>query len=432
MMMNELGQLLQGFESVGVVQSYFKILAANDNSKNQVYFGPGFEALNIFPHGEIVPDGTTARAGMDFWWMDNEGGLQKAPRAQLILYPDYPEVRFSGFLKYCQKAPSDLMTSRDPGRVLFLGVTSDDRVIGYVVPPGHPIAETVKGLKNIHRAGVFYQIEYREDDRRTLLLRLREIHLKGWIPSKRLDSTGRILECNASHCGGYTLEAELGITPNGIPLPDYLGYEVKQYAVTDFESAIAKSVVTLMTPEPTGGYYQEYGPEAFVRRFGYPDLSGKPDRLNFGGIFRYGTIAKRTGMTLNLTGYDLRGKILDIQHGGIVLTSSDGERAAFWSFLSLMEHWSHKHAKAVYVPSMRRDSPREYQYGPRVFLGHGTDFKLLLDAIVQKDVYYDPAVKIENASISPQVKRRSQFRIRQDTLGKLYHSWSSVDLVNNI
>ncbi|MEO0062747.1 MAG: hypothetical protein RLZZ08_1307, partial [Pseudomonadota bacterium] len=32
----------------------------------------------------------------------------------------------------------------------------------------------------------------------------------------------------------YTLEAELGITPNGIAEPDFQGWEVKQYGVRDF------------------------------------------------------------------------------------------------------------------------------------------------------------------------------------------------------
>ena len=53
-----------------------------------------------------------------------------------------------------------------------------------------------------------------------------------------------------------TLEAELGITPNGYAEPDFMGWEVKQYGVTDFIAIRPRSPVTLMTPEPTGGIYR--------------------------------------------------------------------------------------------------------------------------------------------------------------------------------
>lgn len=35
---------------------YVKTLAANDNSKNQVYFGESFDVLNIFPVTDIMAD----------------------------------------------------------------------------------------------------------------------------------------------------------------------------------------------------------------------------------------------------------------------------------------------------------------------------------------------------------------------------------------
>ena len=56
---------------------------------------------------------------------------------------------------------------------------------------------------------------------------------------------------------------------------------------------ISAGILTLMTPEPTGGYYKTAGVESFVRKFGYPDMTGqanREDRLNFGGIHRVGLI----------------------------------------------------------------------------------------------------------------------------------------------
>jgi len=43
-------------------------------------------------------------------------------------------------------------------------------------------------------------------------------------------------------------------------------------------------------------------------------------------------------------------------------------------------------------------------------------------------VYYDPGIKLENASTSPRTKQRSQFRIKSANLPALYHSMDIVDL----
>jgi len=94
---NPLNKLLDQMAAQGAVRFYAKRLAPNDNSKNQVYLGGGFGALNIIPHGEIEDDGSTlagsvrdrAKAKVNFFWLD-EQGLAQAPDAQLILYPKYP------------------------------------------------------------------------------------------------------------------------------------------------------------------------------------------------------------------------------------------------------------------------------------------------------------------------------------------------------
>src|SRR5690606_26890966 len=137
-----------------------------------------------------------------------------------------------------------------------------------------------------------------------LLAELKRVHELGWILSKRLDKMGNILPCNSSNCGGYTLEAELGVTPNGFSEPDFLGWEVKQFTVKNF-SNINSAVITLMTPEPTGGIYVTEGIESFIRRYGYDDVSGKHDRLNFGGQFYLNRRGLRTGLTLKLFGFNI-------------------------------------------------------------------------------------------------------------------------------
>ena len=131
----------------GAHRIYAKKLSPNDNSKNQVYLGGGFAALNVIPHGEVYVDKTERagskqdrpKAAVTFFWVD-ESGLYLAPDANLILYPDYPEVRMSGFLRGCRAAPKHLMTVRDEGRLLFLGVTENREVLGFVTDHTSPIS----------------------------------------------------------------------------------------------------------------------------------------------------------------------------------------------------------------------------------------------------------------------------------------------------
>ncbi|MCI2400815.1 MvaI/BcnI family restriction endonuclease [Aliiroseovarius subalbicans] len=426
--------LLDRMAASGATAFYAKRLAPNDNSKNQIYLGGGFEALNTIPHGPIETDSSSkagsvrdrAKAPVRFFWLDAEG-LSPAPDVQLILYPKYPEVRISGFLKGAERSPSDLMRSRDPGRVLFLGACPDGRVLGAAAGWSDPAVSALDAAEPLETTGVFLNLTGLRtgvpDTRTALINRLREIHLEGWIASKKLGSHGP-QPYQAQNGGGYTLEAELGITPNGNADPDYLGWEIKQYGVRDFVRFAPKSVVTLMTPEPTSGYYRDAGPEAFVRRFGYPDQSGKVGRINFGGAYAIGKEANGlTGLNLTLSGYDATtGKITDMD-GGIHLIDVEGTRAATWAFEGLISHWNRKHARACYVPSIRQGPPFEYMYGGRIEMCEGTDFFLFLRAVSDGVVFYDPALKLEGAtSAKPALKRRNQFRVRHQALAGLYRN----------
>ena len=427
------------FVKAGARKLYAKPLAENDNSKNQVYFGPDFEALNLFPNDGIVADSSTKnpifKAKLHFGWLTANGAVADAPGAQLILYPQYPEVRFSGFLKGCEYPPSSLMAGRISGRVLFFAVTGDRRVIGFVVGSNDEIAAEFRSLGLAAPAGVFIELSLPtipdESDSRTILVsELHRINRLGWIDSKQLASNGVLKPCSAPQCGGFTLEAELGIPKNSVAEPDFLGWEVKQHAVTSFARADSGAAITLMTPEPTGGFYKERGVEAFVRKFGYPDKNDRPDRLNFGGVHRVGERQSLTGLTMELTGYDaVRGKIVD-SSGAIVLVSAEGEVAAAWAFSGLLAHWARKHTRAAYVPSMRRMEPRwQYSYGARIRLAQKTDGLRLLRALACGAVYYDPGIKVENASTeAAKSKKRSQFRVASKNISALYESVEVVEV----
>jgi len=201
--------------------------------------------------------------------------------------------------------------------------------------------------------------------------------------------------------------------------------------VRDFTKYAAKSHVTLMAPEPTGGIYRDEGVEVFLRRFGYPDKAGKTGRVNFGGIYTSDRdFHADTGLALRLTGFDAAtGKITDVD-GAIMLVDRAETVAASWSFKGIMAHWNRKHAKAAYVKSLMRDPPPNYSYGPIAQMNEGTDVLLLLGAFACGAVYYDPGIKLERSDTDKLVtKQRSQFQVKHGWLKVLYRNSEVVDLL---
>lgn len=425
----DLARLRVLMTAAGARRLIAKRLASNDNSKNQIYLGSGFEALNMLPFGEVVEDSSTKnqilKASLAFRWLEPDGQLMPAPEAQLILYPQYPELRMSGFLKRTKGAANELMRSRLAGRVMFLGLGDQGMITGAVVSPDDALAKEFESVVAGRDVRVFYELALDAsvlDPKIELLAELKRIHELGWINSKRLTSDGSLAPCEAPNCGGYTLEAELGVKPNGFSEPDFRGWEVKQYNVPDIAKQTGGGAITLMTPEPTGGYYFDKGVEAFIRKYGYPDRKGREDRINFGGVHRIGNRLSLTGLTLVLDGYDAEAsKFLDSTKG-IALLDDKGNAAAVWAYTGLIKHWARKHERAVYVPSASRTEPRrQYHYGGSVLLGEETDFFRFLNAMAAGHVYYDPGIKLEEASSkNPKIKRRSQFRIRVQRLRELY------------
>jgi hypothetical protein len=428
-----LDQLRQAMQAVGVTQLWLKRLADNDNSKNQVYLGPDFTALNVLPTGPLVSDPekpNLLKSALRFSWLTEAGSLIPAPGAQLILYPQYPEVRFSGFLRGSQGGPNAVMTVRQSGRVLFFGITAAGQIVGYAAARGSDLAAEIEALDLQPEIGVFSQIaiEVRADEKLILLDQLRRIAALGWIASKRLNRHGDVLACPSPNCGGYTLEAELGIRPNGYADPDFHGWEIKQHNVPQLERPGSGGPITLMTPEPTSGVYVEAGIHEFMRRYGYPDRT-IADRRNFGGIHSASKFCTATGLQLTLDGYDAaKAKITDFSRG-ISLIDADGAAAATWHYKDLLSHWTCKHAKAAYIPSLNRKEPEnQYRYGHLVRLGEGTEFRLFLEAVASGAVYYDPGIKIEDVSTKPVVKKRSQFRIKSANIPALYTVLTEVNV----
>lgn len=418
----------------GVVALHAKRLAANDTSKQQIYLAGSFGLLNLLPSGKPVKRPSergreVLHAALDLAWIGPHGELVPAPAAKLVLYPQYPEVRFSGFLRGARGARVALLDedARTAGRYLLFGVRGDGRIIAHVVGPDEPIARELDADRESAGEGrVLRSIPLPwKDFGDEVFERLGEIARAGWLDSRRLRSDGSSVPCEAQNCGGYTLEALLGIAPNSRSEPDYLGWEIKQFAVASLDVPRARSAITLFTPEPDHGVYAESGVIEFVRRFGYADTKARAGRWNFGGAYRLGAASARTGLSLGMSGFDVTtGKVTTID-GAITLRGPDGTVAAGWSFVSLLDHWRRKHAQAVYVPSVTRVvAARQYRFGNTVFVGQGTDFGRFLSAVSQQSVYYDPGIKVVTGpGRAVDTKKRSQFRTRFAGLQRLYASF---------
>ena len=65
-----------------------------------------------------------------------------------------------------------------------------------------------------------------------------------------------------------------------------------------------------------------------------------------------------------------------------------------------------------------------------VTLGIETDFQLFLTQMHLGNIYYDPGIKMENVSVKPTIKRRSQFRMSSKFLGLLYKRNEMVNVLD--
>lgn len=433
-MFSDLTALLKRFDELGATRAFCKPLAENDNSKQQIYLVRGsLDAVQMFPLREIETDSNskdgTYKAKLDFYWVSPDS-IECAKGAQLILYPQYPEVRLSGFLRGCKYAPNELLrpipkaqrlyNNGGDGRVLFFGITTTGQTLAYLASADSELAKEFfhrTAKKEFSQESVFFNLPlFGKDSKLILLGKLTEIRDKGWHPSIRLNKKGEVQPYKARNGGGYTLEALLGVIPNGRAEPDYLGWEIKAHS---------SSRITLMTPEPTQGMYGEQGVKAFVSKFGAPTGD---DTLYFTGTHRAGFRNTKTGLTLVVNGFNIARSIIEDVNGMVELLTDSGTCAAAWTFADLMISWNKKHAQAAYISyESEKVLAPAYRYFSPAQLGEGTDFTRYLSALANGLIIFDPGSKIMNASTDKStVKARSQFRTSTQHLATLYEKFGPV------
>lgn len=473
--------LFRMYREHSVDKVIYKSLSPNDNSKNQPYMAGHFTDIGYIPTKELVASPSTSKktrdpkrqikftADLDYHWLSSEGIAYSAPTAKLIYYPQFPEVRLSGFLQGCAIDMGGWMDptkrGRSEGRVLFLGIRRDGAIFAYLATPDSRLAKEVHNSEYVSLSSVLRELAYARTERTNtdveytvherlatyqtedlfsllkdwsdqsrylLLAELRRIHNAGPIASKKLNASGISESYRARNGGGYTLEAELGVVPNGIAEPDFLGWEIKQFGVKKFHLTDSKAL-TIMTPEPDGGFYTQEGVKPFLQRYGY-DNATKADRRDFTGRHFYEKVCDKTELTLVMRGFDVNScKMIDAS-GCIGLLDGSDNLAASWSFSKLLGHWKKKHSKAAYIPSVASDTAnggRAYHYGKTVRLYEGTTIDRLLGAVAEQKIYYDPGIKMEQASTKAIVKKRSQFRIKSKDLDTLYDHLETVNVTES-
>lgn len=422
----------------GAKRVVFKLLANNDNSKQQIYFGSDFDVLRLIPHGDLIGEptkdkGLMFKAQLKLSWIDIQSDAlpSPAPGAQLILYPRYPEVRMSGFLRGSALAPSRLMrpptieerfSRENIHRCLILGMCDDGTVLAYSGDwDGKLARDAIARIRTGSAskvASVFYELERPVETGRVLLLnRLADIYLGGPVRSSRLGSDGKIMEYQAKNGAGYTLESLFGIIPNGRSEPDFQGWELKSHG---------SGAVTLMTPEPDSGTYLA-NLEKFLCEYG---VCGEL-RRDFTGRHLVNIAHERSGLTLRMEGYDpIKGEVVD-PLGGLVLRDGLGRVAAGWTFNKILTHWSRKHAQTAFVTyTVEERDIRYFRYGPEVYLCEGAGLKSLLQALYSNVVYHDPGINMKLQGDRWKSKKRNQFRVAWKNIGHLYDRSEKVLLTD--
>lgn len=158
-----LDKLKNMMSALGGTRLFVKHFSANDNSKNQPYLGGDYSSLRIIPTGKMTAsacasDKKTAgnkqniKAPVNFTWVGADCELYPAPNTKLILYPQYPEVRMSGFLQGSKVNLSRWMDphkeGRAEGRILILAVGQNDEVYGYLATPNSQLASILNSYED--------------------------------------------------------------------------------------------------------------------------------------------------------------------------------------------------------------------------------------------------------------------------------------------
>ena len=438
--------LVQAFKEAGCEKVFVKLLSLNqDNEKNQVYLGTSDTLLSVF-QGELtyssMSESTKKRhsapgvgkliLNLDFSWLWSDGTMTKAPHGKIIYYFQYPEIRFSGFLRGAAKSPRALRRDEQDAygrRALVFGVKGNE-MLGTVVTDidGSGLINEFEFLPVLPGQTLMKVLPLPQTPTSTnldLLLHEIETIANIWQPSQFFGKKNPVpVPKQAAQGSGWTLEALLGIRHNSNSGPDKHGYELKALP--------PNSALSLITTEPDSGDRHDHGLRSFLHDYGWPGTKND-------GSYRF------NGEHNTARPYRKSGAIVIIEHWDAVANAPDGsgppevklikqstgDVMAGWSLDLLKKKWGNKHAGCVYV-EYSRTPPKgglatDYRYGDLAYCGLGTSVNHLLRALSDSIVYFDPGDRV---LANGKTKPRWQWRIKNTKglpltkrLPALYNDW---------
>lgn len=422
----ELTRVLRAMQDAGADRVLLKSLAPNDNSKNQVYVGGSEVALRELrvDLGEAAMSAAAKsfQIAQPASWIDESGTIVPAPGTKVIFYPQYPELRMSGFAAGVPKGFSgrDLLVERADGRTLLIGLVPG----GWLMWVGNPDAAALSRLELIAVRGTpFHEVVVGHPTTpaqiwEELLERVALLSAGPPLPSVRLNADGSIVATNPAdpHSGGWAVEAALDVPVNALPGPDYRGLvELKSFS---------GSRISLMTPEPTGGLYAgPGGKRQFMSRWGL--LSEDGVKIRFNGQHRLNEPKTSNPLTLRVGGWSDGTPGRYAPDGQLRLIDGSGAIAAAWLLKDMNAKWLDKHDQALYI-QYRREAGG-FRLTGRVYKCQETDFRLFMLGLRAGSVIFDPGHSMVVAS--GKVSARSQWRTSRNLLLGLYGQVEDLELL---
>ena len=428
-----LAEISDAFRNLGCDEVVVKFLSKHqDNEKNQVYLGPALSIAQYFP-GKLElrsASSSTTKAKssdgspivalqLDFAWLWPNESPSPAPHAKVIEYSQYPEVRFSGFLKGSPHSPRAMRRDEQDEygqRVLILGFAGEKTYGALVTENSSP--QAVSELATLPKwalQDLFFSHKLSSSnsvlDAPSLLGELRALAGEVHEPRK-LRRIGEPFEFISlgGQAGGWTLEALLGIPMNSKSEPDKYGFEIK---------AVGGDRTSLITTEPDFGFRFEKGVDAYLARFGRDAKAGGGSRV-FSGVHRCNEVNTATGAMLTIENWDFlaNGPNGNGQPNIVLFDQATGEVISGWSFAKIGASWTKKHAGAVFVQSTAIESAGNhgYSYGPLTYFGLGTSALRFLTHVANGTIFLDPG---DSQKLGSSPHARTQWRISGNIKTKL-------------
>ena len=280
-----------------------KKLGKNANDKNQVYSGSDFQPLHPyfnFEFDERVESVSAKKRGQHlgkpileakftkFLWLGSDKSEIRAKNLKLIIYPQYPEARLSGFEPITGHMPPSLSvtyTKENPEvtRYLLIARRGFGEALGMmIVNPSQTFIDEVSALSAAPKSKVWKSISFEQDTSEELQSLLSNIVSRSHDGCRL--KHGNVIPFNGTQVCGFTLEQALGISPNSSKDGDFKGIELKTHT---------QKRVTLFTPEPDiGNYNQDF--KKFMIDYGYLDNNGN---YRLTGTHRNGIRCAKSSLT---------------------------------------------------------------------------------------------------------------------------------------